>query len=190
MSLMITPIYLQKDGDFDVPPTLWAGIAVGLTNKLTLVTDYQKIWYEEVDSISNDVQNLFACPTAGLGGTDFDSCLGGNNGGGFGWDNIDILKIGLQWQTHPDVTMRFGYSHSDNPIGSDQVLFNILAPGVVEDHITLGATIKIKNMGEINLEAMHALHSSVKGANPFDPTQEIRIEMDQFEIGLGWSKEF
>ncbi len=179
-----------EDGDFDVPPTLWAGFAVDLTDKLTLVADYQKIWYEEVDSISNDIQNLFACPTAGLGGTDVESCLGGNNGGGFGWDDIDIFKIGLQWQTHSDVTMRFGYSHSDNPIDDDQALFNILAPGVVEDHITIGATIKTNGMGEINLEAMHALHNSVKGSNPFDPTQEIRIQMDQFEVGIGWSKEF
>jgi len=37
---------------------------------------------------------------------------------------------------------------------------------------------------------MHALPNSVKGSNPFDPTQEIRIEMDQFKIGFGWSKEF
>ena len=179
-----------EDGDFDVPPTFWAGVAIDLTENVTLVADYQKIWYEEVDAISNDVQNLYACPTAGLGGMDLDSCLGGDNGGGFGWDNIDILKVGLQWQTHPDVTMRFGYSHSDNPIDDDQVLFNILAPGVIEDHITIGATIKTKTMGEINFEAMHALHNSVKGKNAFDPTQEIRIGMDQFEIGLGWSKEF
>ncbi len=179
-----------EDGDFDVPPTLWTGIAIELTKKLTFVADYQKIWYEDVDAISNDVQNLFSCPTAGLGGTDVDSCLGGNTGGGFGWDDIDIIKLGLQWQTHPDVTMRFGYSHSDNPIDDDQVLFNILAPGVVEDHITIGATIETKNMGEINIEAMHALHNSVKGANAFDPTQEIRIGMHQFELGLSWSKEF
>ena len=72
----------------------------------------------------------------------------------------------------------------------DQALFNILAPGVVEDHVTIGATIKTNGRGEISFEAMHALPNSVKGSNPFDPTQEIRIEMDQFKIGLGWPKEF
>jgi long-chain fatty acid transport protein len=85
--------------------------------------------------------------------------------------------------------LRFGYSHTDQPIDSDQVLFNILAPGVIEDHVTIGATIDTQ-IGEINLEAMHALHHSVKGANPFDPTQEIRLKMNQFEIGASWSKEF
>ncbi len=178
-----------EDGDFDIPSTLWTGFAVDLTEKLTLVADYQKIWYDDSEAVSNDIQNLFACPTAGLGGTDVESCLGGDNGAGFGWDNIDIIKVGMQWETHPDVTMRIGYSHSDNPISSDQVLFNILAPGVIEDHVSIGATIETQ-MGEFNLEAMHALHNSVKGANPFDPTQEIRIKMNQFEIGASWSKEF
>ena len=135
------------------------------------------------------IENIFNCSSPAIGGADPESCLGGDNGAGFGWDNIDIIKVGLQWQTHPDVTMRFGYSHSENPIDSDQVLFNILAPGVIEDHVTIGATIVTK-MGEINLEAMHALHNSVKGANPFDPTQEIRLKMNQFEIGASWSKEF
>ena len=85
--------------------------------------------------------------------------------------------------------MRFGYSHTDQPIDGDQVLFNILAPGVIEDHLTIGATVKTK-MGDVNFEAMHALHHSVKGTNPFDPTQEIRLKMNQFEIGASWSKEF
>jgi len=178
-----------EDGDFDIPSTLWVGFAADLTEKITLVADYQKIWYEDIDSISNDVQNLFACPTAGAGGTDVESCLGGDNGGGFGWNDIDVIKVGLQWETHPDVTMRFGYSHSDQPIDDDQVLFNILAPGVIQDHVTLGATIKTQ-MGEINLEAMHALSETVKGRNAFDPTQEIRLKMKQYEVGLSWSKEF
>ena len=178
-----------EDGDFDIPSTLWAGFAVDVTENITLIADYQRIWYEDVDAISNDIQNLFACPTAGLGGSDVESCLGGNNGGGFGWDNIDVFKVGLQWQTHPDVTMRFGYSHSDQPISGDQVLFNILAPGIIENHVTMGATIETK-MGEVNFEAMHAFSNSVKGTNAFDPTQEIRLKMKQFELGIGWSKEF
>jgi len=69
------------------------------------------------------------------------------------------------------------------------VLFNILAPGVVEDHFTLGATVNTR-FGEVNFEAMHALSNSIEGQNPFDPTQTIRLRMDQLEVGIGWSKEF
>ena len=65
-----------EDGDFDIPPTLWLGFAVHPTPSITILFDFQRIWYEEVDSISNDIQNLFACPTAGAGGTDIEKLSG------------------------------------------------------------------------------------------------------------------
>lgn len=179
-----------NDGDFDIPPTLWVGFALHPTQSLTILFDFQRIWYEDIDAISNDVQNLFACPTAGAGGTDIESCLGGDNGGGFGWHDVDVYKFGVQWEKSKQDIFRFGYSHSNQPIRSDQVLFNILAPGVVEDHVTVGYTRVLNDKSEISIEAMHAFHQSVEGPNPFDPTQMIRIKMNQFEVGVSWSKKF
>lgn len=176
-----------ESGSFDIPSTLWAGVAIEVSENMTLVADYQRIWYGDSDAISNGVQNLFDCPA--LGGQDPESCLGGDRGAGFGWDDMDIFKVGLQWQASPHVIGRIGYSHASQPIGSDQVLFNLLAPAVVEDHITLGATVTTQ-VGDITLEAMHAFGNSVKGRNPFDPTQTVRLTMEQFEVGAGWSVKF
>ena len=176
-----------EDGSFDIPSTLWAGVAIEVAENMTLVADYQRIWYSDSDAISNGVQNLFDCPA--LGGQDLESCLGGERGAGFGWDDMDIVKVGLQWQARPHIIGRIGYSHASQPIGSDQVLFNLLAPAVVEDHITLGATV-VTRVGDITLEAMHAFGNSVKGRNPFDPTQTVRLSMEQFEVGAGWSVKF
>lgn len=174
-----------EDGDFDIPPTMWLGFALHPSDTVTLVFDYQRIWYEDVDAVSNDVQNLFACQMG-----DPQSCLGGDNSGGFGWRDIDIFKVGLQWEYNPHNIFRVGYSHSDQPIASDQVLFNILAPGVIEDHITAGYTHVFSDNSEINVEIMHALKESVKGANAFNPTQTIELEMQQFEVGVSWSRKF
>jgi len=44
-----------EDGDFDIPSTLWAGFAVDVTKDITFLFDYQRIWYEEIDSISNNI---------------------------------------------------------------------------------------------------------------------------------------
>ena len=41
---------LAEDGDFDIPATLWAGFATDISKSGTLVFDYQKIWYDEIDS--------------------------------------------------------------------------------------------------------------------------------------------
>lgn len=179
-----------EDGDFDIPPSLWVGFAAHPTKSITVLFDFQRIWYEDVEAVSNPIQNLFACPTAGAGGTDIESCLGGDNGGGFGWRDVDVYKIGVQWEKSQHDIFRFGYSHANQPIRSSQVLFNILAPGVIEDHITAGYTRTLNNGSEISVEAMHALHHSVKGPNPFDPTQQIRLKMNQFEVGVSWSKNF
>ncbi|MDW3095528.1 MAG: outer membrane protein transport protein [Gammaproteobacteria bacterium] len=174
-----------EDGDFDVPPTFWAGFAYHPTSNLTLLFDFQRIWYEDVDAVSNDIQNLFSCSP-----TNVENCLGGDNGGGFGWRDINILKFGLQWEQSKQNIFRLGYSHSDQPIASDQVLFNILAPGVIEDHISAGYTRVLDDKSEISFLLMHALKESVEGANAFDPTQTIELEMQQFEMGVSWSRKF
>ena len=70
------------------------------------------------------------------------------------------------------------------------MLFNILAPGVIEDHITAGYTRIFNDGAELSFELMHAFHHSVDGANPFDPTQEIRIQMFQLEAGVSYSRRF
>ena len=125
-----------------------------------------------------------------MGGTNFESCLGGDNGGGFGWRDIDVLKFGVQWEASEQNIFRAGYSHSDQPIPSDQVTFNILAPGVIEDHVTAGYTRVLDDTSEINFEFMYAVEESVKGRNAFDPTQTIELEMQQFEFGVSWVKSF
>ena len=179
-----------EDGDFDIPPTLWVGFALHPTNSVTALFDFQRIWYEEVDAISNPIQNLFACPTAGAGGTDIESCLGGDNGAGFGWRDIDVYKAGIQWEKSKQDIFRVGYSHANQTIRSSQVLFNILAPAVIEDHITAGYTHVFNDNSEVSITAMHAFHHSVEGPNPFDPTQMIRLKINQFEVGFSWSKHF
>ena len=59
--------------------------------------------------------------------------LGSANGPGFGWHDIDIIKLGVEWRASPVWTLRAGYAHNTNPIKSSDVTFNILAPGVVTD---------------------------------------------------------
>jgi len=116
--------------------------------------------------------------------------LGGDNGAGFGWRDIDIYKVGVQWEKTQQDIFRVGYSHANQTIRSSQVLFNILAPAVIEDHITAGYTHVFNDKSEVSIEAMHAFHHSVEGPNPFDPTQMIRLKIKEFEVGFSWSKHF
>jgi len=130
--------------------------------------------------------NMVACPTLPFGGTDLESCLGGENGPGFGWDDMTIYKLGFEWMQNEANTWRFGYSYGEQPIQSADVLFNILAPGVMEQHITFGWTRQLASGSEFSTSFMYAPSNDVVGPSLFDPTQTITLEMSQLELEFAY----
>jgi len=185
-------------GAFDIPADLKFGVTFRPNKGLALNFDVEQIWYGDIDAISNPVRNVYACPTAGLGGTDLSSCFGGANGGGFGWDDMTVYKIGAQWSSGNDWTWRAGFSHADAPMPENEVMFNILAPATIEDHLTFGFTRALPSGNEWSMAFLYAFNNKITGpaspmnpfesGNPFDPTQSIAIDMDQWEIefAFGW----
>jgi long-chain fatty acid transport protein len=180
-------LFAEK-GDFDIPASATIGLAWKTTDSLTVLLDVQKTWYSQVDAIGNS-QNpaMGTCGAAKFGGaTTHPSCLGGNKGLGFGWDDMTTVKLGVQYEAANDWTWRVGYSHGNQPIPDSEVFFNILAPGVMEEHFTAGFTKKYDGgRQEINFAAMYAPEHSVKGA--ISPTQTVELEMKQYQLELGWS---
>jgi len=178
-----------EDGDFDIPATATIGLAWKTSPSSTLAFDVQQIWYSDVDSISNPIQNLYKCRPTPYGGMG-NNCLGGSNGAGFGWEDMTIYKLGYQIRTSPTWTWRAGVSYGKSPIPDDQTLFNILAPAVIEKHITAGFTRKMNKDSDLSLAVLYAPSSKTSGANPFDPTQTIELEMEQYEVEASYSWNF
>jgi long-chain fatty acid transport protein len=183
-----------EQGDFDIPSQWDLGLAWDATPKSKLVFDVQQINYEDVAAVSNpSLTNLYAgCAAAGGSGT--SGCLGGDNGAGFGWSDMTIYKIGYQWSTGQKWTWRVGYSYGQQPINASQdALFNILAPGVIEQHITFGFSRKYGKTGEFNFASMYAPQKCISG--PADPVtapggQQIELCMHQYELSLAYGKQF
>jgi len=176
-------------GSFDIPSTWTLGLAWNTSPKSTLTFDVQQINYTDVAAISNTINPLLTACTPGAPATGA-GCLGGSAGAGFGWEDMTIFKLGYQWTTSPDWTWRAGISQGDQPVPGSQTLFNILAPAVMETHITAGFTMKTGSDSEFNFAAMYAPSSSVTGKNPFNPSQNITIEMTQLELEASWGWKF
>jgi len=175
-----------ENGDFDIPSTWTVGVAWATTPTSVLTFDIQKINYEDVKSIANPISKLTGC----MGGN-MANCLGGSDGIGFGWKNMTVYKLGYQWKSGSDMTWRAGYSQGDQPIPDSEVLFNILAPGVIEKHVTFGLTKQMGKNDELSFAAMHALNNDVSGVNTFGaPAQTVKLEMKQYEFELSWAKKF
>lgn len=175
-----------EDGGFDIPASTKLGISFAGNNNVRINLDVEYTQFGEVASVGNSLANLTACPTAGLGGTDLESCLGGANGAGFGWDDMTTYKIGVEWSPSDETAFRFGYSYGKQPIQEIDVLFNILAPGIMEQHFTFGMTKRNPEGGAWNFMVMYAPRNTVKGPNLFDPTQEIELKMSQFEFEVSY----
>ncbi|MEQ1712709.1 MAG: outer membrane protein transport protein [Hyphomicrobium sp.] len=175
-----------ENGDFDIPANLQVGIAVDLSPQFTVMADYKRIWYSGVAAISNPMTNALNCP--GIGGADASQCLGGANGTGFGWGDMDILKFGMEFRATSDLTLRAGYSYNTQQVKGRDVMFNILAPGVVQHHITGGLMYRWSPNIDLELAGMYAPRNHVTGTEPFplgNPTHTIDISMAQFELTAG-----
>ncbi len=177
-----------RQGDFDIPANLKIGLTFHANQDLALSFDVEHTWFSDVAAVGNPVQSLFNCPTIAGPGGNLSNCLGGDNGGGFGWDDMTTFKVGAAWKAGEDWTWRFGYSYGKQPIPNSQMSFNILAPATVESTLTAGFTLSRVKDRELNVAVMYAPNSKVTGPQNFDPTQTVTFEMYQWEleVSYGW----
>jgi long-chain fatty acid transport protein len=167
-----------EHGDFDIPANWTVGVAIKPAESFTVAFDVQQIYYSNTESIGNPLlPNLMTAR------------LGDDKGAGFGWKDVTAYKLGLQWAANPNLTLRAGYAYAKQPIPESEVLFNILAPGVIEQHITAGVSAKVGERTKFNFAVVRALSHSVTGPNPLEVPgkQTIELKMDQWLFDLGLS---
>lgn len=171
-----------EQGDFDMPENWNVGIAIKPIPKTTIALDYQRINYSGVNAVGNPSTN--------------NAFLGTDNGRGFGYGDVDVWKLGAEFAYSEKLTLRAGYSHTNNPITPRDVTFNIIAPAVIEDHYTLGFTYGLDKESEITMAYMHAAENSVTGASLFaglgmaNPGTTETIKMHQNSLGIAYGKKF
>jgi long-chain fatty acid transport protein len=170
-----------NQGEFDIPENYGLGIAVKATPKLTVAADVVQINYSDIPAVGNTADCLFAGTCA----------LGSTNGPGFGWKDTTVYKIGVAYELDPKITLRAGYVTLKQPIPASQTFFNILAPGVVEDHLTLGLTVATSKTSELTLMYMHAFEEKVSGSGSIPAgfaggEANLRMSQDSLGVAYGW----
>ena len=164
-----------ENGGFDVPESYGIGAALKLTPKLTIAADVDRINYSDVASVGNKLT--------------LSQPFGSDEGAGFGWKDINVYRLGLNYDATPQITLRAGYSRNDQPVENDQTFLNILAPGVVQDHLSLGATWHIDEKNALSVAYTHALEKEIKG-NQSIPANfgggEANLKMSQNIVGFAY----
>jgi long-chain fatty acid transport protein len=164
-------------GGFDIPANFAGGVAVKANSKTTVALDLERVLYGQVRSIANSDSNR--------------ALLGSNNGPGFGWHDITAPKVGIEYHLRPSLTLRGGYNHSGVPFGDTQTFFNILAPGVVQSHVTAGASWGLRGGKEITLAYFHAFERTVNGTSSIPPTAgggNANLRMFEDSVGVSFGR--
>ncbi len=167
-------------GGFDLPVNWGVGVAFTPTPAVTLSLDYNRIDYRGVASVGN--------PSTAR------AQLGAANGPGFGWRDVNVWKFGVEWHGSERWTWRAGFNHVDDPITPGDVTFNILAPGVVTNHVTLGFSRTVTAHGELSVAYMHAFAHAQSGVSILPVfmggapagTERLRMHEDSLGVQYTW----
>ena len=171
-------------GEFDVPARFNFGLAFLVTPALTVVADFKRIYYGDVNALNNTNDITFGEIISNP-----DSRLGGNDGLGFGWEDVDVYSVGVQYQVDDKLSLRAGYSYGDEPWKNVNTLFNVLAPATIEKHASLGGTYKPSKQSRVSLAFTHAFENTIQGTSQFTGPQTGHVRMKQNMLQISYSRD-
>ncbi len=89
-------------------------------------------------------------------------------------------------------TLRIGFSaNNQQPVPPSQTFFNVLAPGVIRYHLTLGGTWNLDAKNEINFDYQHAFRGTANGQNSIPPSfggGEVNLDLEENSFGVGYTR--
>jgi long-chain fatty acid transport protein len=174
-------------GDIDIPAWFRMGLTWQPVDVLSFSIDAQQIYYSKVNALANPFGNVYDCPSAGWGGTDLNSCLGGKKGPGFGWKDDSVYNFGGSWDVSDRWTLLAGFSFSDQPTPNYENFLNTMLINLTEAHYTAGVSHKLKNGHELSFSFMYTEEESIEYLNQLDPNQVILLTTDQFDFQVSYS---
>jgi long-chain fatty acid transport protein len=150
-----------SDGRIDVPAQVGVGLAWNATPTVTLAADWLRIDYAGI-KVMQDPQ-------------------------GFGWKDLEVVRIGASWDAGERITLRAGLSHNSNPIATARLAQNVLVPSLFDRAVTAGITWRASAASEFNL-ALEV--NSRRNATGTDASTGVGLSARARFVMLGWQHRF
>jgi long-chain fatty acid transport protein len=123
----------------DYPAILSFGLGYSKGN-FDLAIDYRMVDYENTKGFAETGWT----PTASVKG--------------FGWKNMDIISVGIQYKGIEKLPIRLGYTYNTSPIDGDVTFFNIPATAIIESAFQFGFSYEAKD--NLSLDLVYHFGSS------------------------------
>ena len=125
----------------------WRGI-----DRLTLATDLRYFDYKNASLFGTPVRN-----------------------GGLGWDSAFVVGAGADYQLTDRVAVRAGYQYNTNPLASTSTLFNIQAPAILQNTVTVGTTLNLTEALGFSVGYAYGFQNSITGTAQEVPGAGIKL---------------
>ena len=117
--------------NMDYPSILSFGLGYS-TGDFDLAADYRFVDYENTNGFAEK------------GWTQTGSVKG------FGWKNMNVISVGLQYKGIEKLPLRVGYTYSSNPIDSELAFFSIPATAIIENAVQFGTSYPLSDNFNLN----------------------------------------
>jgi len=156
-------VFANGDGSYKIgmnfPQQFAIGVAVTPTERLKITADVKWINFSSTqDTI--DLKGDFALVSQTTGAvTGAASSMPLN----FGWDDIMIYAVGVEYKATPMVTLRAGFNHGDTPLGEEDVFNNAVFPVTPKDTVGLGVDLALGDHWGLGFAYMKVFNNEIEG---------------------------
>jgi long-chain fatty acid transport protein len=110
--------------------------------------------------------------------------------GGLGWQSIFAVALGVQYKATDRLSLLGGYLYNMNPVRAETTLFNVQAPGIITNTLSLGASFNITEDITASLAWVHGFRNSSEGSILQLPGSSVRLDAQLDQIWLGFNVRF
>jgi long-chain fatty acid transport protein len=172
---------VARGGKLELPSIYGGGFTLKPFQKLVLVFEAQRLTYKSEAAFKNGL-NKFP-----------DNLLGSNDGPGFGFNDLNAYKFGMEYAATPKLTLRAGFLWGTGLLTKDDTFFGFMGPLTHRETYTAGATYLWRDKWEFSGMGYATPIRPVPGRNSIPAALgggEVDISDEVYGFGLSVGRRF
>lgn len=173
---------LPDQGKLELPAIFGGALIARPADGWRLGFEYQHYAYQRSNGFGNGIDRLGA-----------GRPLGSTNGPGFGFNNQNVYKLGIEHQVSKSLVLRTGFSYATQVLSKHNILLNLQSPGTPKFHATIGATWTIAGVHELSGFFAASDRRRVRGENSIPEAfggGEANISNQSLNLGISYGRRF
>ncbi|MCC2656475.1 MAG: long-chain fatty acid transporter [Panacagrimonas sp.] len=174
---------VARGGKLELPSIYGGGFTIKPFEKLVVVLEAQRLTYKSEAAFKNGLDEFSV----------EGNLLGSNDGPGFGFNDLNAYKLGIEYAATPKLTLRGGFLHGTGLLTKDNTFFAFLGCLTHRETYTVGATYLFRDKWELSGMGYATPIRNVQGHNSIPAALgggEVDIADEVYGFGLSVGKRF